>query len=278
MSVTPAPWRRGAAHSQTTTIQTASGLRLVRAYGMGRVYVDSQARETVFKNLAFMKKLLARARKLYEADRFPEALSVARRVLAVDKQNHDALFYAAYCLLQAGQFRRSLQYWKRLHKTAPDDRNVNLNMGCCYDEIGKPALALKHFKRELALNPVCCPALYNLGNRYHRTHKYKLAMSYFQRCHALKYSVDAIICKLAWCYFKTNRLDDEQALYEEYLDSNPNDTWALNNLGSHLMSQGAYHRALLRLRKAAQIDPVDKMVARNIRKTERLIKQSKRIR
>ena len=229
----------------------------------------------VFDTLAFMKKLLAHARKLYEADKYPEALPIARRVLAIDQKNKEALFYAAHCLYRAGQLRRSLQYWKRLEKIDPDEGNLNLNLGACYDDLGMPKLAIKHFKRELALNPVGGKALYNLANHYHRAHKYKLALPYFQRCHALKHSVDAIVCKLAWCYFKTQRLEEEQALYEEHLQSNPNDTWALNNLGSHLMSQGEYHRALLRLLKAARLDPADQMVARNIRKTERLIKQAK---
>jgi Tfp pilus assembly protein PilF len=62
-------------------------------------------------------------------------------------------------------------------------------------------------------------------------------------------------------------------LYEDFLQTNPNDTWALNNLGSHLMGQGEYHRALLRLKKAARIDSSDKVVAKNIRKAERELKK-----
>jgi tetratricopeptide (TPR) repeat protein len=48
-------------------------------------------------------------------------------------------------------------------------------MGACYDDLGESALAIKHFKRELELDPVSGCALYNLGSLYHRTHKYKLA-------------------------------------------------------------------------------------------------------
>jgi len=146
-------------------------------------------------------------------------------------------------------------------------------MGACYDDLGESALAIKNFKRELELNPVSGQALYNLGTLYYRAHKYKLAAGYLERCYSQKHSVEAIVCKLARCYFKTGQLEKEQILYEEYLLANPNDTWGLNNLGSHLMGQGEYHRALLRLKKAERLDPKDQLVARNIRKVERILKK-----
>jgi len=87
--------------------------------------------------------------------------------------------------------------------------------------------------------------------------------------------MEAVVCKLARCYFNTRQPEKEQILYEEYLETHPADTWALNNLGSHLMGQGEYHRALLRLNKAAQIDPANKLVAKNIRKILRSLKNLK---
>lgn len=219
------------------------------------------------------KKLLAKATALYQKDRYLSAMTFSKRVLAIDKYNDVALFHVAHGLYYAGQFRRSLQYWKRLERICPTERYLHLNMGACYDDLGESALAIKHFKRELELDPVSGCALYNLGSLYHRTHKYKLAADYLERCYSQKHSVEAIVGKLAWCYFKTGQLEKEQTLYEEYLQTNPNDTWALNNLGSHLMGQGEYYRALLRLQKAARIDPADKLVAKNIRKTERILQR-----
>jgi tetratricopeptide (TPR) repeat protein len=222
-----------------------------------------------------MKKLLAKARVLYKNDRYGDALPMAKRILAIDAQNDEALFIVAHSLYHARQFRRSLLFWKRLEKIRPNEPCLHLNMGACYGDIGKSALAIKHFKRELKLDPVCGKALYNLGCLYYRARKPKLAANYLERCYSQKHSVDAVVCKLAWCYFKTGQFEKEQILYEEYLQKNPNDTWALNNLGSHLMGQGQYNRALLRLKKAARLDPSDKLVAKNIHKAERLRKNTK---
>jgi tetratricopeptide (TPR) repeat protein len=222
-----------------------------------------------------MNKLLAKATKFYEKGRYQSAMTIAKKILAIDSHNDAALFYLAHGLYKAGQFRRSLQYWKRLKKICPTEPNLHLNMGACYDDLGKSALAIQNYKKELALNPVSGTALYNLGALYYRAKKYRLAAGFLERCYSQKHSVEATIGKLAQAYFMTGQLEKEQILYEEHLQANPNDTWALNNLGSHLMGQGEYHRALIRLKKAACLDPKDKLVARNIRKAEQFLKKHK---
>jgi tetratricopeptide (TPR) repeat protein len=220
-----------------------------------------------------VKKLLAKAAALCEKGRYAPAMAIAKKVLILETDNDEALFYVAHGLYYARQFRRSLQYWKRLRKICPAELRVHLNMGACYDDLGESVLAIKNYKRELELDPFCGTALYNLGALYYRTHKYELATGYLQRCYSHKQSVEAVVGKLAKCYYKTNRAKDEKILYEDYLRTHPNDTWALNNLGSHLMDQGQYHRALLLLRKASQINPADKLFAKNIRTTERMRKK-----
>ena len=222
-----------------------------------------------------VKALLAKASSFYYKDRYRQALAPAKKVLEVEKQNETALFYLAHGLYYAGQLRRSLQYWKRLWTISPSGRYVNLNMGACYSDLGKTSLAVASYKQELKLYPACGKALYNLGVIYYDGRKYKLAAHYLERCYSQRHSVDAIVCKLAHSYFKTGQLEKEQLLYEEFLQTNPDDTWALNNLGSHFMEQGEYYRALIRLKKAARLDPNDKLVAKNIRKALREAKKLK---
>ena len=223
-----------------------------------------------------MKKLLAKATALYEKGRYQAAMTVARKVLAIEKDNDAALFYVAHGLYYAKQYRRSLQYWKRLRSLCPTELHVNLNMGACYDDLGESALAIKYYKQELELNPIEGKALYNLGALYYKTHRYKLAAHFLERCYSQKFEVSACVSRLAHAYFKTGQLEKEQMLYEEYLQTNPDNSWALNNLGSHLMGQGKYNCALIRLTKAARIGPNDKLVQKNIRKAQRMIKKLKK--
>ncbi|HTR40105.1 MAG TPA: tetratricopeptide repeat protein [Pseudomonadales bacterium] len=221
-----------------------------------------------------MDKLLARARFfLYEKKRYKSAIAVAKKVLLSDKNNDEALFYVAHGLYYMGHLKQSLQYWKRLKKINPTDENLHLNMGACYEDLGNRRLAIQYYKRELKLNPVSGEALYNLGGLCYRARRYRLAAAYLERCYSQKHAIEACVGKLAHSYFKTNQLEKEQILYEEFLQTKPNDTWALNNLGSHLMGQGEYHRALLRLKKAGRIDPKDRLVKKNIRKAERILRK-----
>jgi tetratricopeptide (TPR) repeat protein len=220
-----------------------------------------------------MKKLLAKARLLYKKEFYQDAFVAAKKVLALDENNEEALFYIAHGLYHARQFHRSLQFWKRLQKLNPTEPSLHVNMGACYEALNQRQLAIQNYKKELASNPVSGTALHNLGDIYFFAHKYKIAAGYLERCHSQKHLPEDCIGKLAHSYFKSGQSEKEQILYEEFLQTNPNDTWALNNLGSHLMGQGEYHRALLRLKKAARIDPQDKLVAKNITKAERILQK-----
>jgi tetratricopeptide (TPR) repeat protein len=221
-----------------------------------------------------MTKLLDRARfLLYEKERYSEAIAAARKVLASDQNNDAALFYVAHGSYYLGRLKQSLLYWQRLKKINPSERSLYLNMGACYEDLGNRRLAIQYYKRELKLNPISGKSLYNLGRLHYHARRYRLAANYLERCYSQKHSVDACVGKLAHSYFKTGQLEKEQILYEEFLQTNPNNTWALNNLGAHLMGQGEYHRALLRLKKAQRIDPADTYVKRNIQKIEKILQK-----
>jgi tetratricopeptide (TPR) repeat protein len=224
-----------------------------------------------------MKQLLAKARKLYQAEQYQRAAVLAKAVLALKRDNDEALFYLAHGLYYAKQYRRSLKYWRQLLQLCPGEPCVNLNMGACYEDLGKHAQAIKCYKRELEYNPVSGHALFNLGALYYRSRRYKMASAYLERCFSQKHAMDACVAKLAHAYFKTGQLEKEQRLYEDWLLAHPDDTWALNNLGSHLMGQGEYHRAMLRLKRAALIDPQDELVQKNIRKVRRILKKADKI-
>jgi tetratricopeptide (TPR) repeat protein len=182
-----------------------------------------------------MKKLLAKARALYKKNRHKEALAIAKQVLSLDKNNDKALFYVAHCLYYARQFKKSLQFWKRLKQIYPAEPSLYLNIGACYDDLGNKRLAIQNYKKELVLNPTSVSALHNLGDVYFFAHKYKLASDYLERCHSQKGLPENCIGKLAYSYFKTGQSEKEQSLYEEFLQTNPNNIWALNNLGPPLL-------------------------------------------
>jgi tetratricopeptide (TPR) repeat protein len=220
-----------------------------------------------------MKKLLTKARALYKKERYKDALAIAEKVLKLDKNNDEALFYVAHGLYHAGQFKKSLMFWRRLEKISPREPSLHLNMGACYEALGTNRLAIQCYIKALVSDPFSANAFHNLGDVYYFGRQYKQAAVYLERSHSLKPFPKECIGKLANCYFKTGQLEKEQYLYEEFLRTHPNDTWALNNLGSHLMDQGRYSLALIRLKKAARLDPDDKLVAKNIHTALRELKK-----
>jgi tetratricopeptide (TPR) repeat protein len=209
-------------------------------------------------------RLLSEAVSLCDRGSFREALGPLERIVAWDPANYTALFYFALSLLETEQSERSLQYWKKLRRMGTSKKNILLNMGCAYQNLGREGLAIRCFKRELEINPSSGESSYNLGVLYHNAHKYNEAIKYLERCFALKHSVESIVDRLADCYFRLGLPEKEKSLYEEWLKHNPNDVWCLNNLGAVLMQTEEYSRAEMYLKRAARVEPKDEVVLRNL--------------
>jgi tetratricopeptide (TPR) repeat protein len=157
-----------------------------------------------------MNKLLTKATALYKQGRYQAAMTIAKKVVVIEKSNDTALFYVAHGLYYAGHFRRSIQYWKRLERITPRDPVIHLNMGACYDDLGEFSLAVENYKKALELDPACGKALYNLGALYYKTRRYRLAAEYLGRCYSQKYEIKACFTRLAHSYFKTGQPQKEQ--------------------------------------------------------------------
>lgn len=172
------------------------------------------------------------------------------------------------CFYENRQFRRAMIHFERCRKLDPNLDYIYSNIGCAFEKLNERQAAIRNYKKALSLNPVSGQTLFNLGNMYYQVHKYKEAVSYLEKCYYLKHSVGEIVDRLAHCYFKTGQLGKEIALYQDWLQTHPSDTWSLNNLGVALMQAGEFNRAQLYLRKAATIVPKDKLVVRNFKKVQ----------
>ena len=205
---------------------------------------------------------------LYKKGRYEAATTAFRKVLACDELNPAVLFYLARSLYRTGRFSQALRYWKKCGRIAPSQQYVHLNSGCAYEKLGQTVSAIRNYKRELEINPLCVEALYNLGNLYYERHKYKQAARFLEQCYSLRHSINEIAERLAYSYFKTRQRDNEIRLYQDRLQANPNDTWCLKNLAVALIEAGEHNRATLYLRKAERLNPEDRFTKRNIQRAE----------
>lgn len=213
-----------------------------------------------------LKKALALFRK-----RSYRAAEVAlQKILAADPNNYEALFYQALSLYENGKVDQSLSIWRIIKKMGPKQKNVNLNLGCAYHRLGRLDLAIRSYKQELVLYPLCGEALYSLGTLYYHRRQFALAIPYLETCLAIKHCPKRIMKRLALCYFARGRIRDEQLLYENWLLTNPRDSWVLNNLGAATAQAGEFNRAELCFRRASTIASHDACILRNLRKARLL--------
>jgi tetratricopeptide (TPR) repeat protein len=211
---------------------------------------------------------------LYQSGRFRAAAAKLSLVLQegvkVSWVNYEPLFYLALSFYEIGRLVDSLKIWRQLHSFAQDRKNILLNIGCTYHRMGRVDQAIRYYKAELKLNPVCDESLYNLGSIYYGRNNFRIASIYLEKLYAQRPTAELVAGRLADCYFKMGRLQDEIRLYENYLSIKPKDSWCLNNLGAALIDAGENSRAQLLLNRAVATEPRDKIAKRNLRRAVEL--------
>lgn len=146
----------------------------------------------------------------HKAGRLQQAESLYQKVLSVNPNHPDALYYLGFIAHQSGKSEAAADYIRRAIQIAP--RNpVNYNlMGIVLKAAGRFDEALASYKKAIELSPNYAEAFYNMGN-------------------ALNVS---------------GRAEEAVAAYRKVLEINPNNPEAYNNMGAALKDLGRSDEAI----------------------------------
>lgn len=140
-----------------------------------------------------------------------------------DLNNHNS-FYERDKILgtiwgysELGMHKDAIGKCKELIRTYPNDPSSAMELGLCYEDIGNVEKAIKCYKYTIKRFPGCSNAYVNLGYIFEK-HK--------------KHNDMAIVC------------------YEKALEVDPDDEWALNNIGAILTKDGRWKEGLSYYEKA----------------------------
>jgi predicted O-linked N-acetylglucosamine transferase (SPINDLY family) len=96
---------------------------------------------------------LQQARVHFEAGRLDDAMAAARRVLALEAENIDAMLLTARILRRGGGYESAASLYAVILEHVPDSSEAHGGIGACYGVLGKYSEALPHLRQAVALNP-----------------------------------------------------------------------------------------------------------------------------
>jgi len=100
-----------------------------------------------------VKELLTKAKNFMANNDLIGAKEEVEKVLEKDPENQMALNMLATIYFKLKEYRKSLEFWKKLLNENENVPSLHTNLGLCYFKIGEYEKALEHFEKSLELNP-----------------------------------------------------------------------------------------------------------------------------
>ncbi|MBD3345939.1 MAG: tetratricopeptide repeat protein [Chitinivibrionales bacterium] len=220
-----------------------------------------------------------------------DSISLFQHAVNATEQNYLAHYNLAYAFADNGQFEKAIHHYKHSITIQPSANSYNnlgvvylklnepqkallqffkvleldpeyeeayYNLGMCYARIGKVKRAIRAYQKALESNPEYWEALNNIGLLYLRNGSYKEAVCYFTKSlHVNKKNISTYL-KRGKAYHKMGKIDSALSDYLTVLGAYPQDAYLLFEIGLLYELGGAYHMAVEKYSRAAQIMPENK--------------------
>lgn len=172
-------------------------------------------------------RLLARARREWEANQFDAAERTVNSVLALAPGNPKAVRMLAMVSRRRGDHARAVDGFRAVLPMWPDDFFLRTELGLSLLSLGDAGDATEHFRRACALEPDSAQALFNLGEALWQQAHGDEAVATLQRALALEPSNIQARISLARAYAGLGRTESAVAEFRKVVQLDPDsaDGW-----------------------------------------------------
>lgn len=166
----------------------------------------------------------------YRASAWKNSETLARRTLAVERDNWMGHMMLGRELSTQGHKREAIQHFDEALRLEPELPIAEYNLAGALRDLGQGHLAIDHYREALRLHPGYAKAAYNLAQVYYELQDLEEAARYYRETIRLWPDFAEGYNNLGNCYFRLGRLPEARERYEEALRLEPDFTAARENL------------------------------------------------
>jgi tetratricopeptide (TPR) repeat protein len=214
-----------------------------------------------------LEQLVEEGRHALERGKLGTSIQRFNAALKLDRRSVDAHFHLGLAKLKGGGINEARFHARKVLKINPYEPNARLNLGVIEAALGKEFLAIRNYNRELKRYPQCYEAHFNLGLIYTRRRRWKCALKHLLECWKHSHPGKLRDEYLALAAQHTRDIALEERIYLQRLAENPQDLWALNNLGVVRNKQGRHNEARCLFQRELEINPADRIAKKNLKYT-----------
>lgn len=158
---------------------------------------------------------------------YPQALVVAQQVLADDPANAELWRRLGDVQYALGHERAALEHYRRAAELAPDQAQIQEQLGLALMRHGQLDAALAAAEKAVALDPNRPPSYLALGSVYQALRRFRDAQSAYERAVALGGGINPEYLKpLCYLYYQASAFARAEACLRQILAIDPDHVWA----------------------------------------------------
>ena len=171
-----------------------------------------------------IQNLLTEAEKLNKSGHLKKLKKILQQIILLDGRYYPAFFYLARLFEKSKRISKAIEFYKKALEIDSSHLESMINLSNCYEDI-------KKFDKAIETLEKCCQAYpdkyeihYNLGRLYHtRVKDFDKAINTFNKTLAINNNYIFAKIGLGQIYNYKGNFDKAKKIFQEVIDSNPNE-------------------------------------------------------
>ena len=112
--------------------------------------------------------------------RLDDAEEEFKRILKMEHDNVNALFYLGFLYYRKGVYGKALKYLQHASRLNPGNTTILYYVGECFNKLEQPSKALEYYKKVTEINPADSKVYFSLGVIYEKQDDKRKAREYYK--------------------------------------------------------------------------------------------------
>jgi len=188
-------------------------------------------------------------------DNYEEAINFFKQAIDTDPKYADAYIEMGYCYNKIGRYNEAIECFKQAIRIEPDYARAHYNLGIIYDDLGRYYEAIECYKQAIRIKPDYAEAHCNLGNSYINLGRYNEAIESYKQAIRIEPDDAYVHCALGGAYYDLGRYYEAIECYKQAIRIEPDDAYVHCALGGAYYNLGRYNEAIDCFKQAIRINP-----------------------
>src|SRR5919106_6999875 len=136
----------------TYSVSVTMFLTAMLVVGVTSIYQIGNV-EAQSTNISSVSELIAKGDSLFNQGKYEEAITYFDKILALDPNDTDILYYKGISLESLGKHSEAITYFNKVLSLDPNDTDTLTYKGISLESLGRNEEAITYFNKVLSLDP-----------------------------------------------------------------------------------------------------------------------------